>query len=43
MAPEVITNAGHDFAADLWSLGIILYEMIQGIDPFNSENPIEIY
>lgn len=28
MAPEVLLGRGYDFSADLWALGIMLYEFI---------------
>ena len=28
---------------DWWSLGILIFEMIAGIDPFNSEDPMSLY
>jgi protein kinase A len=28
---------------DWWTLGIIIYEMIAGIDPFNDDDPMAIY
>lgn len=28
IAPEILACTGHDFAADWWSLGIIIYEMV---------------
>lgn len=34
MAPEFILCTGNDHGVDLWSLGILLYEMIQHITPF---------
>ena len=34
LAPEIIKANGHSFAVDWWSLGMLLYEMISGINPF---------
>ena len=34
IAPEIIKKTGHTYAVDLWSLGMLLYEMISGINPF---------
>jgi serine/threonine protein kinase len=34
MAPEFILCTGNDHGVDLWSMGILLYEMIQLITPF---------
>lgn len=35
--------AGHGKAVDWWTLGILLYEMNAGIDPFTDEDPMAIY
>lgn len=34
MAPEVLLNEGHGLPVDLWSLGILLYEMLSSHTPF---------
>jgi serine/threonine protein kinase len=28
LSPELITSAGYDGRADIWSLGVILYELL---------------
>ncbi len=43
IAPEILTNAGHDAAVDWWSLGVLIYEMMTGITPFYDDNPMNIY
>lgn len=43
LAPEILLNKGHGKAVDWWTLGVLLYEMIAGIDPFSDEDPMAIY
>lgn len=43
LAPEVLMNKGHGKPVDWWCLGILTYEMLAGIDPFNDEDPMAIY
>uniref|UniRef100_A0A8R1TQR8 non-specific serine/threonine protein kinase n=1 Tax=Onchocerca volvulus TaxID=6282 RepID=A0A8R1TQR8_ONCVO len=38
MAPEVVNRRGHTVAADWWSLGVLMYEMLTGYLPFHGSS-----
>ena len=38
MAPEILHYQKYDNKSDLWSVGIILYEMITGTPPYHVKN-----
>ena len=41
MAPELHKSEPYGLSNDVWALGIILYEMLTGVHPFNTtENVI---
>lgn len=39
----MIEDSGYDKAVDWWSLGILIYEMLVGMPPFQGDTLIEIY
>ena len=45
MAPEIMQGKGYGLEVDIWSLGIILYEMACGGLPYGDslDDPFEIY
>ena len=37
-APEVMLDVGHTYKADIWSIGILICELIGGFTPFQSKD-----
>ena len=39
MSPELVNRSGYGKEIDIWSLGVLLYEMIHGYSPFRPNKP----
>ena len=35
LAPEMITNTGHDERVDIWCIGVLLFELMTGVQPWS--------
>jgi len=42
MAPEVLDHSKHSEAADMWSMGCVVYYLCSGRDPFNGESMFQL-
>ena len=38
LAPEMILRSTHNDKLDMWSLGILTYELLTGVAPFTPQN-----
>jgi serine/threonine-protein kinase ULK/ATG1 len=43
MAPEVMSRKAYGLKADIWSVGIIFFQMIYGIYPYDSVTALDMY
>ena len=43
VSPEVIKGEKYDFNVDLWSIGVLTYELLTGSVPFDATNKQEAY
>ncbi|KAG2723333.1 hypothetical protein I3760_02G165700 [Carya illinoinensis] len=43
LAPEMVENKAHDCAVDNWTLGILCYEFLYGVPPFEAESQSDTF
>lgn len=43
LAPEQVQQQGHNRAVDWWALGVLIYELVNGIPPFNQDDDYQMY
>ena len=43
IAPEIINGDPHDKAVDWWSLGVMMYEFLTSVPPFNDDSVDQIF
>jgi len=42
MAPELISSSYYDQKVDIWSLGIVLFELVEGNPPYFNQPQAQI-
>ena len=43
IAPEMLLKKGHDTRVDIWSIGVLMFELLTGSSPFYAKNNQELY
>lgn len=43
MAPELIKGEDNSYTTDIWALGVILFQMVEGRTPFEGGSDFLIY
>ena len=43
IAPEMLSKKGHDTRVDIWSVGVLMFELLSGYSPFVAKNNQELY
>ena len=43
IAPEMLMKKGHDTRVDIWSIGILMFELLSGYSPFVAKTNQELY
>ena len=43
IAPEVIKREKYDEKSDLWAVGVLVYEILVGIPPFNDDKVEKVF
>lgn len=43
LSPEMVRRLGHDASVDIWSIGVLLFELLAGYAPFSGSNQDELF
>ena len=43
IAPEMLQKKGHDTRVDIWSVGVLMFELLSGYSPFVAKNNQDLY
>jgi len=43
LAPEILSQQGHNYAVDWWALGVLTYEMMHGEPPFMEDDQMRTF